>query len=304
MYLSFIKDLFKTDDLICVVCGSDTYKGHLLKISDELIAIKTNKGIVIKKDSDITDIYTQEQETSSSDVDSNDVVQTQSENSVFDSSTQEELKDEDLGIVEEEKLETEPAVEEKERETELSETLTTEEVVNDKKEEVEQTPSFSEKPSAPMESPRRKPEIYRIPQPTPQLKILGKIDLSTIEGRGKRTSPKGKESPNSTSEPKEAKTKPETSVSQETKKESEIPKVKTAQEDPAKMERYINGLIQNGKALEAINKIDELLTEGKYEGKQKSSLLLKKAQTFSALSEYELAKTAYQELISYNESIK
>lgn len=304
MYLSFIKDLFKTGDFICVICGSDTYKGNLLKISDELIAIKTSKGIVIKKDSDITDVYSQEQETSFSDVDSNDLVQAQSKNADFDSSKQEELKDEDLRGVEQERLETEIIVEENEGVKGQSMVSSTEDAPENKKLEVKQSSdsSSSDKPTTPTESPSRKPEIYRIPQPKPHLKILGQIDLSAIDRRGRHIRPKGKESAPST--PKEVEHKPVAPVSQEPKKANESHKVKPTQEDTAKIERYINGLLQTGRTLEAIDKIEKLLAEGKYEGKFKSSLLLKKAQTFSALSEYELAKTAYQELISYNESIK
>lgn len=293
MYLSFIKDLFKTGDFISVVCGSHTYKGYLLKMSDELIAIKTGKGIVIKKDSDITDVYSQEQETSLSDVDSNNIVHTQSEKADFDSSRKEQLEKETIA---------ESNVGHKEQ----SEVFSTVEVTKDKKEEAKQSSDSvsSDKPTTPIESQRQKPEIYRIPQPKPQIKILGQIDLSAIEGRGKRKSQINEASINCPSTPPKADTKPETPISHETEIITESPVVKTTQEDTAKIERYINSLLQTGRTLEAINKIDALLSEGKYEGKFKSSLLLKKAQTFSALSEYELAKIAYQELINYNESIK
>ena len=57
MYLEFVKDLFKANEHICVICGEERAEGTLLKISAQLIAIKTKQGIVIKKDSDISDIF-------------------------------------------------------------------------------------------------------------------------------------------------------------------------------------------------------------------------------------------------------
>ena len=57
MYLDFIKDIFKPNDSICIVCGNEKYEGSLLKISSELIAIKTPIGIIIKKDEEISDVY-------------------------------------------------------------------------------------------------------------------------------------------------------------------------------------------------------------------------------------------------------
>ena len=57
MYLEFIKDIFQLNDYICIECGNEKTEGFIVKISSELIAIKTSAGIVIKKDADITDIY-------------------------------------------------------------------------------------------------------------------------------------------------------------------------------------------------------------------------------------------------------
>lgn len=58
MYLDFVKDIFNVNDSICVECGEKKYLGTLVKMSSELIAIKTSTGITIIKDSDITNIST------------------------------------------------------------------------------------------------------------------------------------------------------------------------------------------------------------------------------------------------------
>ena len=57
MYLDFIKDIFQLHDYICVECGNEKTEGFIVKISSDLIAIKTSAGIVIKKDADITNVY-------------------------------------------------------------------------------------------------------------------------------------------------------------------------------------------------------------------------------------------------------
>ena len=44
MYLEFIKDIFQPNDYICVECGNDKTEGHIVKISSDLIAIKTSAG--------------------------------------------------------------------------------------------------------------------------------------------------------------------------------------------------------------------------------------------------------------------
>ena len=75
-------------------------------------------------------------------------------------------------------------------------------------------------------------------------------------------------------------------------------------DDISYMERDINSMIQAGHSVEAIKKIDEILSTGKCSGRFKSRLLLKKAQTYSALSDYVMAKSSYSELICYNEYIK
>ena len=54
---------------------------------------------------------------------------------------------------------------------------------------------------------------------------------------------------------------------------------------------------------EAIESIDKALSSNILDDKYKSSLLLKKAQTFSSITDYESAKKTYIDLISFNESI-
>ena len=72
----------------------------------------------------------------------------------------------------------------------------------------------------------------------------------------------------------------------------------------AQIESKINVLLQSGKAIAALALINDYLKQEYCIGKIKSSLLLKRAQTYSALSNYEAAKIAYIELIEYNEFIK
>ena len=69
------------------------------------------------------------------------------------------------------------------------------------------------------------------------------------------------------------------------------------------IEKEINNLIRNGQHKEAIESIDKALSSNILNDKYKSSLLLKKAQTFSSITDYESAKKTYIDLISFNESI-
>ena len=87
-----------------------------------------------------------------------------------------------------------------------------------------------------------------------------------------------------------------------TKKEH-LSESKSASLNTAQIENRINGLLQSGKAIEALAVINNYLKQDNCVGKFKSSLLLKRAQTYSALSDYEAAKVAYIELIEYNEAI-
>lgn len=66
------------------------------------------------------------------------------------------------------------------------------------------------------------------------------------------------------------------------------------------IEKTINELINKGEIEKAISAIDRALTYSNIEPKYKSSLLLKKAQTYSAQTDYNKAKAAYVELIDFN----
>lgn len=54
MYLDFIIDFAHVGDSITIECGDKTFSGSIVKITPDLIAIKTGKAIIIKKDSEIT----------------------------------------------------------------------------------------------------------------------------------------------------------------------------------------------------------------------------------------------------------
>lgn len=54
MYLDFIIDFANVGDSITIECGDKTFSGSIIKITPDLIAIKTGKTIIIKKDSEIT----------------------------------------------------------------------------------------------------------------------------------------------------------------------------------------------------------------------------------------------------------
>lgn len=54
MYLDFIIDFANVGDSITIECGDKTFSGSIVKITPDLIAIKTGKAIIIKKDSEIT----------------------------------------------------------------------------------------------------------------------------------------------------------------------------------------------------------------------------------------------------------
>lgn len=74
--------------------------------------------------------------------------------------------------------------------------------------------------------------------------------------------------------------------------------------DVKKQEKLINTLLKEGRQEEAIKIIDKILSISKLEPKYKSSLLLKKAQTYSAIKDFDNAENAYTELVSFLELIK
>ncbi|KAA6351900.1 hypothetical protein EZS27_000697 [termite gut metagenome] len=67
-----------------------------------------------------------------------------------------------------------------------------------------------------------------------------------------------------------------------------------------KIEKSINQLIQNSEFESAISQIDIELKSSHLDNKYKSSLLLKKAQTYSSLNNPTKSEEAYQQLISFN----
>lgn len=273
MYLEFIKDIFQPNDYICVECGNDKTEGHIIKISSDLIAIKTSAGVVIKKDADITNVYSidktgEDTHSSASEkelpVDANAISQESPTEEMQDLPSPEQ--DNSLDTVEEQAIP-------------VSHPVTT-------------TSQTTEKGES-------KDTIFETPKP--QVKVVGFIDLSKIKDprKKKNTNTANPVSDSSKSEIIKASPEPVAATKKEHLSESKYASLNTAQ-----IENRINGLLQSGKAIEALALINDYLKQDNCVGKFKSSLLLKRAQTYSALSDYEAAKVAYTELIEYNETIK
>ena len=272
MYLEFIKDIFQPNDYICVECGNDKTEGHIVKISSDLIAIKTSAGVVIKKDADITNVYSidrTEEEPHSSvsekemSVDANAISQEFPTEDMLDLPSPEQ--DDSLDTVEEQTIPVSHPVSTSFQTTEKAE---------------------------------GKDTIYETPKP--QVKVVGYIDLSKIKD------PRKKKNTNTANNTVSDSSKSETiePSPQTASQEKKIIESRTASLNTAQIENKINGLLQSGKAIEALALINDYLKQDNCVGKFKSSLLLKRAQTYSALSDYEAAKVAYTELIDYNETIK
>lgn len=68
------------------------------------------------------------------------------------------------------------------------------------------------------------------------------------------------------------------------------------------IEKHLNELIKNGEHSTAISKIDKILEDSNVDNKYKSSLLLRKAQAYSSITDYENARAAYITLIEFNKS--
>jgi tetratricopeptide (TPR) repeat protein len=257
MYLDFVKDIFNVNDSICVECGEKKYLGTLVKISSELIAIKTSTGITIIKDSDITNISTIE--------DLND--------SLINNVCEDKYRKNIDNIIDDaESIEAQTSTETAEHEVEIDEIPTISDNV---------APS------------KKSSDLYEIPKPN--VKVVGYVDLSKINDPKRK-----KKTTDSTQNTSLEKSTQEVQPNEKTQPVNDIIGIG----DNAKIERYINGLIQSGNSQEAIKKIDEIISSKVCVGRLKSSLLLKKAQTYSAISDYENAKLSYQELIAFNESIK
>ena len=69
------------------------------------------------------------------------------------------------------------------------------------------------------------------------------------------------------------------------------------------IEKQLNELIRNGEHATAISTIDEILDQTLVDNKYKSSLLLRKAQAYSSITDYKNAQLAYSSLIEFIESV-
>lgn len=69
------------------------------------------------------------------------------------------------------------------------------------------------------------------------------------------------------------------------------------------IEKQLNELIRNGEHATAISTIDEILEQSFVDNKYKSSLLLRKAQAYSSITDYKNAQLAYSSLIEFIESV-
>lgn len=69
------------------------------------------------------------------------------------------------------------------------------------------------------------------------------------------------------------------------------------------IEKQLNELIRNGEHATAISTIDEILEQSSVDNKYKSSLLLRKAQAYSSITDYKNAQLAYLTLIEFIESV-
>lgn len=265
MYLEFIKDIFQLNDYICVECGKEKTEGAIVKISSELIAIKTEHGIIIKKDSDITNIYSIDRHTKN----------TQNNSVVSDidavHNNSKELHDEET----QNKTSLDPSNSDGVEESESQ-------VVP-----IDSVPEISNDDT--------KNELLDTPKQ--QVKIVGFLDLSKIKDTRK------KKNANNVNKTDSTQTNSFSTAFQSIAKDRTVIK-ESDSFSFAQVETKINGYLQSGKTIDALALINDYLKEEQCIGKIKSSLLLKRAQIHSARSEHEEAKNAYKELIEYNESIK
>ena len=260
-----------------------------------MIAIKTIKGIVVLQDADITNIYSIDTDDASfSKVDKCKTEQLEPSNSVAEDKTvsleSALMKKEGSKIVIDEanatsvtKDSVSPKIDSKIEER-------NKDVVHD----IKSHESSKEEKS-------KKDDFFELSRPKPSLKVIGFVDLSKINGSKKsKTKQPICHQAHGNDVPETYSTIPKTKLIPAESKESKS----KSEDNSSQKERFINSLIQAGRSVEAIKQIDGLLSSGQCFGRFKSSLLLKKAQTYSALSNYEMAKASYMELISYNESIK
>ena len=306
MYLEFIKDIFQLNDYICIECGNEKTEGFIVKISSELIAIKTSAGIVIKKDADITDIYSidkaKERDKHEGDTEANNhiVVESNSNASVtkkthgltshIDSNTAENMVENDPKTLSSDtELQTSAADEPQMSSLETENTTAV----------LEPKTSADEEPKVGTNKENDQTDLYETPKP--QVKVVGFLDLSKINDPRKKKRNKITAHNTDVEPVHTASAVPST---QNGNNEINPATIESKLIDTAQIEKQINGFLQSGKALEALALITTHLKGDYCVGKFKSSLLLKRAQTYSALSDYEAAKIAYIELIEFNESIK
>ena len=79
---------------------------------------------------------------------------------------------------------------------------------------------------------------------------------------------------------------------------------KKTPKDYKEVEKRLNELISKGNHTDAISLIDNILQKQTLDNKYKSSLLLRKAQAFSSITDYENARIAYMDLIRFKEETK
>lgn len=260
MYLEFVKDLFKANEHVCVICGEERTEGFLVKINTQLIAVKTRYGIVIKKDSDITDIFS-----------------ISADSKCLDSNI-DRCANKAGGI-------DEPQVDSNIRDSRIDEARQNECMDNSICNESlssEGAPTLQRNNHC-KEMTRHESSIYEVPKP--QIKVVGHIDLSAIKDKNRKKTVRRISAGNMYEHTSSCRNN-------------------VNGEDSAIAERKINALIQKGETRNALSLIEIYLKRPSCVSKFRSSLLLKKAQAYSALSEYESAKTSYETLIKYNESIK
>lgn len=220
MYLEFIKDIFRPNDYICVECGNDKTEGRIIKISSDLIAIKTSAGVVIKKDADITNVYSIDRTGEDTHSSASEKEMPSDSSTISQESPSEEIQD----------------LPSPEQDNSLD---TVEELTIPVSHPVTTTSQTTEKGEG-------KDTIFETSKP--QVKVVGFIDLSKIKDprKKKNTNTSNPVSDSSKSEIIKAFPEPVALIKKEHLSESKSASLNTAQ-----IENRINGLLQSGKAVEA-----------------------------------------------------
>lgn len=342
MYLEFVSDLFHLNDYISIQCGNKTYYGNILKLSNDLIALKQENGkIVIKRDDEITNIGSVEKTNLTSSVDipkpvnvpKVDSHKVQYNVTVEDNNQDLEVNknnilnlandfDNHLSVRELKVLITENAYvkkifkdtivvsTDKNQECRIfKKTIITNQLLND-------INRFRTGDIIPLVLYKHKNNPQKVVLTLSPTNIAGVVLLlkSSIEEEYYLATKllcyflltyigHHKAGLFLVSILKQLKnisifTKPNAVLDQVgTKKEFKI------SNNNKDIEKRINNLLREGKHQDAIYAIDKALSEDIIDIKYKSSLLLKKAQTYSSLTDYVHAKEAYIDLIAFNETI-